>query len=138
MKKTILDYFKKSYDAKLSVNARELDCVPDQLRGVAASLNDGRDIVTEEVRAMIRELRPKIMRLYPADANYQAWLDFCLAEEINPHVVLSADDAADAIHGRSRRCGRSSPAPAVFMNSTATRIKPPAVPTRRSKPAPPY
>ena len=99
MKKTILDYFKKSYDAKLSVSARELNRVPDQLRGVAVSLNDGRDVITEEVRAMIRELRPKIMRLYPADANYQAWLDFCLAEEINPHVVLSADDAADAIRG---------------------------------------
>ncbi len=99
MKKTILDYFKKSYDAKLSVNARELDCAPDRLRGVAASLDDGRGKLTEEIRAMIRELRPKIMRLYPADANYQSWLEFCQAEEINPHVVLSADDAADVIRG---------------------------------------
>ncbi len=107
MKKTILDFFKKSYDAKLSVNARDKACEKtDQLRGAAASLNDGREIfasvgenAAEEIHAMIRELRPKIMRMYPADANYQAWLDFCLKEEINPHIVLSADDAADDIRG---------------------------------------
>ena len=70
MKKTILDFFKKSYDAKLSVCSRDKACEKtDRLRGIAAALDDGREIfadggsVTEEIYAMIRELHPKIMRM---------------------------------------------------------------------------
>ncbi len=108
MKKTLLDFFKKSYDAKVCVSARDrVGETADQLRGIAAALDDGREIFTdggdnaaEEIYSLIRELRPKIMRLYPSDKNYKAWLEFCLKEEIHPHIVLSADGSAEAIRER--------------------------------------
>ncbi len=107
MKKTLLDFFKKSYDVKVCVSARDRLCEKtDQLRGLAAALDDGREIFTdggdnagEEIYSLIRELRPGILRLYPADGNYKPRLDFCLKEEIHPHIVLSAAESAEAIRG---------------------------------------
>lgn len=107
MKKTLLDFFKKTYDAKVCVSARDRLCgKTDQLRGLAAALDDGRDIfrdggdnAAEEIYALIRELRPKILRLYPADSNYRAWLNFCRREEICPHIVLRAADPAQTLRG---------------------------------------
>lgn len=95
MKRSFIEFFKREYQAELEVNSRwRLNSSVDQMTGIDVSgsskLNGAQ---TEKLRGLIRELRPKILRIRGNDADTQGWLRFCREEMICPHLCFACDEA---------------------------------------------
>lgn len=112
MKRSIFDIFKREFEVKLAVNGRSGTISGGgQYQGIAmlskdetAGLASGGDAAAEETFSLIRDLHPKVMRLFAAAPDFDRWLDFCKKEEIFPHIVFPADINRDSLRETVTRC----------------------------------
>ena len=96
MKRTFFDFFKREYEVKLKTGDR--NGIPDdQLRGISIGDLTGKENfdfedkrISGESIALIRDLRPQVMRIGADSPGLSHWLAFCAAEGITPHLVFDA------------------------------------------------
>ncbi len=112
MKRTFWDIFKREFEVRLTVSARDTAAAEnEQWNGIAmlsagegAVLHSGNAADAEETFALICELRPKVLRVFADDRDAEQWLEFCRKEEICPHVVFSNDAAPEFIRETIEKC----------------------------------
>lgn len=112
MKRSLFDIFKREYEVRLSVSGRDvITAQPEQWGGVAV-LSPGGDEVfraenasgIETAFALLRELRPKVLRIEAESPDLADWLSFCCPEEISPHLVFMPDASDEMRETAVREC----------------------------------
>ena len=112
MKRSIGDFFKHEYEIRLTVNSRDaVSPLSDQYKGLAILSAEGEEVfrtgntaAIEETFALIRELRPEVMRFFADSPDLERWLEFCSKEGISPHIVFSADEQPERLRNTAERC----------------------------------
>ncbi len=112
MKRTIGDFFKREYEIRLSVSSRNVvSPSSDQYKGIALLSPEGDEVfrtgdtaAVEETLALIRELRPEVMRFFADSPDFERWLGFCSKEGISPHIVFSADEQPERLRNIAEQC----------------------------------
>ena len=112
MKKSWMDFFRREYEIRMSVSGQDVTGSPgEQLTGISVNTPAGSGMFRDADKAavnktlsMLKDLHPDVLRIGSADPDAAFWLNFCLREEIHPHLVFPSDAAPEEIRGMVEAC----------------------------------
>ena len=112
MKKTLFDFFRREFQMNLSVSSRDtVSPRAEQWNGVAilspegnGIFREGNDAAIEECFAGLRDLHLKVLRIDACSPDFERWVQFCVSENISPHIVFTAETEHEKIRSAVEAC----------------------------------
>ena len=112
MKRSLSDIFKREYEVRLSVSPGDTIAPgAERWNGAALLTPDGDDVFRggdlsgiEKTFALLRGLRPRVLRIDAVSPDLERWMEFCRAEEICPHLVFPQEMPLEQMEAAASAC----------------------------------